>query len=199
MKKKQFKKTLFNKNHITITHETCEGSCRNYCQVKSSTTLSSVTHWWENKDVVERKISPLGFYYDKVTSKKDRYLENKLTEITVSFMNGEAYKIVYYTAYNSSNIGVDVRPWEIADEKSMHEHFIHDLKGVVDSILAKIKSEKRITIYMGNVNHDFVWLKNMLYTELFGDKNGIRFQTDSEKILSHGFDLKTSFRKDKEK
>ena len=39
----------------------------------------------------------------------------------------------------------------------------------------------------------------MIYTDLFGDKNGIRFQTDSEKIMSHGFDLKYSFRKEKEK
>lgn len=42
-------------------------------------------------------------------------------------------------------------------------------------------------------------LKIILYEELFGDKNGIRYQTDSEKIVSHGFDLKTSFRKPKQK
>lgn len=35
----------------------------------------------------------------------------------------------------------------------------------------------------------------MLYRDLFGNEKGIRFQTDSEKIISHGFDLKTSFRK----
>lgn len=81
----------------------------------------------------------------------------------------------------------------------MQEHFIYDLKNVIDSILERIKSEKRIKITNNSYSTDFIQLKNMIYTDLFGDKNGIRFQTDSEKIISHGFDLKYSFRKDKEK
>ena len=40
---------------------------------------------------------------------------------------------------------------------------------------------------------------NRVFKELFGNVNGPRFQTNEEKILAHGFDLKTSFRKDKEK
>ena len=42
-------------------------------------------------------------------------------------------------------------------------------------------------------------LKRETFSDLFGNPNGPRFQTDTEKILAHGFDLKYSFRKDKEK
>lgn len=38
-------------------------------------------------------------------------------------------------------------------------------------------------------------LKREIFTDLFGDPKGPRFQTNEEKILAHGFDLKTSFRK----
>ena len=41
-------------------------------------------------------------------------------------------------------------------------------------------------------------LRKIIYKEVFGSEKGIRFQTDQEKILSHGFDLKTSFRKQKD-
>ena len=38
-------------------------------------------------------------------------------------------------------------------------------------------------------------LRNKVFTDIFGSPKGIRYQTNEEKILSHGFDLKTSFRK----
>jgi hypothetical protein len=41
-------------------------------------------------------------------------------------------------------------------------------------------------------------IKNEVYEYLYGNKNGLRVMTDEQKILAHGFDLKTSFRKDKE-
>ena len=199
MKNKRFKKTLFNKNHINITNESYESGYPSYCEVNCKTTVSQNKHWWCDPYIVETKESPLGFYYTKKKKRAENYLENRLNEIVVYFSSGEKYNIVYYVTYNSNNIGIDKRPWEIADEKSMQEHFIYDLKNVIDSILERIKTEKRIKITNNSYSTDFIQLKNMIYTDLFGDKNGIRFQTDSEKIMSHGFDLKYSFRKEKEK
>lgn len=199
MKNKSFKKTLFNKNHITITNESYESGYPSYCTMNCKTTVSQTLHWWCDPYIIETKESPLGFYYTKKTKRKENYLENRLEEIVVYFSSGEKYKIVYYVMYNSNYIGIDKRPWEIADEKSMQEHFIYDLKDVIDLILERIKNEKRIKITNESFETDFNQLKNTIYTDLFGDKNGIRFQTDSEKIVSHGFDLKYSFRKSKEK
>ena len=44
--------------------------------------------------------------------------------------------------------------------------------------------------YAGNLGE----VKRLIFTDLFGYPGGPKYQTDNEKILSHGFDLKTSFR-----
>ena len=81
----------------------------------------------------------------------------------------------------------------------MSEHFIFDLKDCIDKLLDFIRFEKILIIecysFSNNIERDLNYVKNMLYRDLFGNEKGIRFQTDSEKIISHGFDLKTSFRK----
>ena len=40
----------------------------------------------------------------------------------------------------------------------------------------------------------FLLHKREIFTDLFGYPEGPKYQTNEEKILSHGFDLKTSFR-----
>lgn len=42
-------------------------------------------------------------------------------------------------------------------------------------------------------------IRKEIMTDLFGYPDGPKIQPNNIKILAHGFDLKTSFRKDKEK
>jgi hypothetical protein len=42
---------------------------------------------------------------------------------------------------------------------------------------------------------DMTEVKKEIFTDLFGYPDGPKYQTNEEKILAHGFDLKTSFRK----
>jgi hypothetical protein len=42
---------------------------------------------------------------------------------------------------------------------------------------------------------DLTEVKKEIFTDLFGYPDGPKYQTNEEKILAHGFDLKTSFRK----
>ena len=44
--------------------------------------------------------------------------------------------------------------------------------------------------YTGNLGE----VRRLIFTDLFGYPEGPKYQTNDEKILSHGFDLKTSFR-----
>ena len=47
------------------------------------------------------------------------------------------------------------------------------------------------TRYVGDLTN----VKKEIFTDLFGYPDGPKYQTNDEKILAHGFDLKTSFRK----
>ena len=143
--------------------------------------------------------SPLGFYYDKTTY-VNKHKKSSSTQIIEVCGSNENYVITYVTHYNQNRIGTDLRPWEVCEgEKSMPEHFIFALKDIVDKILVFVEENKlkikEHHFFDKSENQDVKWLKDTLYRDLFGSTKGIRFQTDKEKILSHGFDLKTSFRK----
>jgi hypothetical protein len=86
-------------------------------------------------------------------------------------------------------LGYETRPWEIVPgDKSFSDHFIEDLKREVDRIFEMAEENK---IEIGD-------RKRKVYRDLFGFPEGPKHMTDQEKILSHGFDLKESFRKRKE-
>lgn len=97
-------------------------------------------------------------------------------------------------------IGVDKRPWEIVPgDEGLNDNMIQSLLSDVN-LMFQFSSDNKIKTYSNrsNSNLPISELKDMVYMNLFGRKDGIKFQTDSEKIVSHGFDLKESFRKGKE-
>lgn len=196
MKKKATRTTLFNKNHITIIKDSNVKNDYSYVNIRS-VYASDSDYCNRVKKIIKCK-SPLGFYYNKTT-----YVNkfNKSSSTNVIEVNGpnETYVITYLTHYNQNSIGTDLRPWEVCEgEKSMPEHFIFALKDIIDKILIFVEENKLKIIeryVLGESKYQNVkWLKDILYRDLFGSTKGIRFQTDKEKILSHGFDLKTSFR-----
>ena len=79
----------------------------------------------------------------------------------------------------------------------VEEHFIYALKDCIDGIIDEVIGCKNKILYRGTekiTQANIEAFRGELYTDLFGHKRGIRFQTDSEKIMAHGFDIKTSFR-----
>lgn len=193
MSRKELSKTLFNKNHIVIKRINASSKFDNSCYVRR---ISSA-YDQKNDYVTVRKKSKLGFYYFSKEIVNKGALNKEVKEIEINFSNGVSYIITYVSYLNGTSISKELRPWEIADYTSMPEHFIFDLKKTLDNILEEIK-ENKCAIICYDVRSNYKFLKDMLYTDIFGDKVGIRFQTDEEKILSHGFDLKISFRKRKE-
>lgn len=188
MNKKEKRTTLFNKNHIVITR--IDNVTNLVCGINSSSTESRLNN--NSGYVIKKRESPLGFYYYKRTYVSDASSYSRISRKIIELPN-RTYMIVYMSDYESKHVNREVRPWEIhPDDKPMAEHFIHDLKNVIDSILDDM------TEYKSHFKLGIGEYRNSLYETFFGDKRGIRFQTDSEKILSHGFDLKESFRKRKE-
>ena len=87
----------------------------------------------------------------------------------------------------------------------MSDRFVEVLLKLITDFLNEVESLKYPIIepHTRYNDHDrpisFFDLKNKLMVDMFGSIKGPRFQTDEEKILSHGFDLKESFRNRKEK
>ena len=203
--------TLFNKNRILVTREILNKDLKEserrkiYIKVSySGYTPSNV----ESKLIEERKISPLGFYYTKttrVTVEKEDYPNVSKTIREINFyLVDEIYHIEYCKSYGGAYIGIEVRPWQLGSDKSMPEHFVDDLLKVIKDFIAEVEVTKDLDIYeiVGWKTRNKVSMRdfcNDLMIDMFGNVKGPRYQTDDEKILSHGFDLKESFRKSKEK
>lgn len=203
MANKNKKTTIFNKNHIMIIkenmqNEVCSVSYRN---INNYHYTNNYFKRIENKVKCE---SPLGFYYYKTEyiHEPNNNSHSTISEFVIKLPT-KTYTITYINSYESTCLNDDIRPWLIhPSDKPIPEHFIYDLKRIIDNILDEINGYKiSINYYTGDYTSpkDYKWLHDILYENLFGNVNGIRFQTDSEKIIAHGFDLKTSFRKPKEK
>lgn len=210
---KRIKNTnIFNKNHILITKTEYNGKNGIGVLIRNTdnrTYIGKRESWVNSYYINETFKSPLGFYYIKQITKykggsTDISDYKKWKEINVYLPNNISYKITYITHCDNKTISAEVRPWEVsADDKPMAEHFIFALKEEIDKIINLIDEHRlvlqRYVSYMKNVNLSLTEFKREIYKDLFGSEKGIRFQTDAEKILSHGFDLKSSFRKPKEK
>ena len=182
--------TLFNKNHITVIR-------RDFVSFDSASASMDSHSFHDNTsecggDPYGREIkkkSPLGFYY--ITREKENkrsYPSGKMTVIRIQLSNHE-YEITYLTHIDGRYIGDDARPWDMyPGEKAMADHFVTDLMNLLNRIYSLAEDEKL----------DMSTIRKKSFIDLFGNENGPRYQTDVEKILSHGFDLKESFRKGKE-
>ena len=215
---------LFNKNNITLEkiekHKSLnmdEKSARREYVITGRNNARKE----EIKTIIKNitKESPLGFYYtkkvketinvstDKNSTEKHWYI------ITANVGGGVYYRLKFLTKCGENEVYPredSLRPWEIAEgdnmlSGSMLDALVKTLNEFFDT-LSKYKIVFKYKHY-NNIIHDWVWapadyqiksVKNDVYSYMYGNKNGLRVMTDEQKILSHGFDLKTSFRKDKE-
>lgn len=211
--------TLFNKNHITVkkyenrdflhgnTSNTVNlGGAADACKSYGRTIRES------KKPIEVKKISKLAPFYYTVTEypKSNKSQDNAVRSSTkriVYICAGDhaEYEIIYYTGYNNVSISHEMRPWDIVEGDSIfEEHFITDLFDLIKNIFTDVNIDSM------QFNGSKGWWDNTtrydngstiritVLKELFGDKDGYKQQTNESKILSHGFDLKTSFRKPKQ-
>lgn len=222
------KKTLFNKNHILIEEYSNEKNDISYVTTNSTSLSKDYLNPNRYSDIgyyktVQEKIrkeSKLGFYYyttitKKVpTEKQNKILKTDKTAILYKRFEiyGPRYHYViqYPYAYNNVYISQDTRPYDLTDKNGLDDHFIKDLKEELDKIFEVAYNDK-IELVENHKNHwwethnDEQYLKKPIgefkmeiYENIFGFKDGPKFQTNEEKILSHGFDTKISFRNRKE-
>lgn len=226
--KRPHKITKFNKNHILIEEYTNEkneisyvsshNDHRNTCY--NNPNRYSDTGYYKLVDEKVRHESPLGFYYYTInrkripTEKGKKIIATHKTAILYSryeiYGPRYHYVIQYPHSYNDVYIGVDTRPWDLTDNNGIEDHFIMDLKNLLDKIFEVCQNDKIDLVE----NHKNYWwethnqeqyskkpigdFKVEIYKDLFGFKDGPKMQTNEEKILSHGFDTKISFRNRKE-
>lgn len=172
----------------------------------------------QKKTITERLKSPLGFYYTKVTKphpERTNYVNTTKKIWRFYIQNNVTYELIYYTEYNGVKVGFDTHPWELADNKSIEDHFITALIKDLETIISDATTKDRVdkdrlnpvkrwddsyyckyegletTRFVGDITE----VKKEIFTDLFGYPDGPKYQTNEEKILAHGFDLKTSFRK----
>jgi len=171
----------------------------------------------KNNYIEERCISKLGFYYTKRTYiHNNRYFEidesSYRTINTLSFRDrsGDIHIFSFYSRYgeNSASRTEDgLRPWEICErDNNMPDHMLTALWKDANDFFTEMEAyDNKVYFTTGSIygaakkDHDLYSVKKDVFEYLFGSIKGIRFQTDMEKIISHGFDPKYSFRKDKEK
>ena len=202
---------LFNKNHITLERTILGGKPSNYYKVYVFSTPYRGINYYKSKYVpkktkVVEKESPLGFVYSyKETTggywEKEYYGENIDTTYYKCniYLGNKIYSLTYPTKYNEQYVNADIRPWELLDG-CMSDHFVNDLLVELNKIIEDIKENgiKEVKYESEYINNKSIYdWKCELYISLFGHKDGPRYQTNDEKILSHGFDLVTSFRKQK--
>lgn len=219
---------LFNKNHVEILKiENPRIPCGEtphvqyfYSEVRHEDILSN----WkktkqENKPVdiiTEKKVSPLGFYYTATTRvyAERRQKTSGQRGVYVLTLKGDEktdYQLKFYTQYdeNISRESEDgPRPWDICDgDGDFPDNMVNSLVSECENLFGimeknGVKGVRTKTSWWMS-EHDRITpigqYKRDLYSKLFGNPKGPRFQTNEEKILAHGFDLKYSFRKDKEK
>ena len=178
------------------------------------------------KYVEEKKVSKLGFYYysrtyinDSVlaTRRKEENNERSRTILSIPAGDNVVYQLKYVTQFGENKISLTEdgqRPWDIyPGDKDFGDNFLNALVKDVEMLFNLFEENKIEKITIGNgygtryyeaypdktIYKNVYEVKCTIYKELFGNIKGPRFQTDTEKILSHGFDPKYSFRKDKEK
>ena len=151
------------------------------------------------KDFKVKCISPLGFYYYRPITWSDRDKETE-KRINASFntisvqIYDKKYYFEYPLRYKDVRIGVETRPWDILPGyKGIFDHFIIDLYKELNKFFDIIEDNNKL-LKVDNIRK----LKADIFKDIFGNPDGPAENYNDIKILSHGFDLKQSFRKRKE-
>lgn len=171
-------------------------------------------------DEIITRESKLGFYYYETIhhdAKKqevkynDKFGFAKFKTYTFQYDN-KKFILSYPINCGDVSINKETRPWDILpDYKGIVEHFITDLYKEVNKFfeVAEVnrvayRIKERTFGYNGTPEEytsDMSWIydvKKQVMIDLFGDEKGPTVNYNDIKILSHGFDLKESFRKRKE-
>lgn len=205
-------KHTFNKNHIEI--QTIERPERYYvaegigtiAYIRSNVTYRSCSSYSKKQPRVtyERRVSPLGFYYDHpvymdYNTDENNYKPHERMVVTYK-KDGIVYRLKFIVEYNGQRVydkEDSMRPWDLyPGDKDFPDHMLTGL-----SIELRRFFDNSIKIKWYNSAGDKTSLSDIrtrVYKMLFGHPDGPKFQTNEEKILAHGFDPKYSFRKDKE-
>jgi hypothetical protein len=216
--------TYFNKNHITIQRienpeyfDLTDGEATYEEQITSNRTEIWANNWWDpGTKTVEKvkKVSPLGFYYyvtkEIVKYRNNRYRENVRGQYIVSYRLGNnKYILKFLTRWDDAEVRRtedSIRPWEVCpDDKGFSDNMLNSLVSDLNDFFDRMRttgidkvcrsSDRKFPGYRAyNVSEMQIEVNELM----FGNRKGLRFQTDKEKIESHGFDTKYSFRKDKE-
>ena len=153
-------------------------------------------------DEVIRKPSKLGFWYNKTIHHASRLVgkePDKEAEILrVSLLSdGTRYDLEYPKTYNGVSLGVEARPWDLLPGyQGMPGHFVDDLYKEVTQFFDTVES---LALDLSG-GHYSGWheLRKEVMKDFFGPTGKPEIQPNDIKILSHGYDLRESFRKRKE-
>ena len=208
-------KILFNKNHITVK------LYENRQYIHGNTSKNVITGGdtvRRNTDCCEKvkvkKISKLApFYYEveeyvKKPDNRNTNVYSSGSEQMITYISAgpnSEYEIKYYIAYGDTKISHETRPWDIYPGDSVfEEHFIIGLEKTLKEIFLNVNIDSinfdtndYLKIH-NQIKENGVNVRIKLMKDLFDDKGGYKKQTNESKILSHGFNLKESFRKRKE-
>ena len=211
--------TVFFKSHILIQ--------KFKLKVKANVLIgiNKTTKVIDSGDL-EKKVrikSPLGFFYEKTICSQTKAMITKSREFYF-FIRRTEYLLSYPVQYSETGMEVksvsqEERPWNIIPgDKSLKDNEISWLFQKLNLLFIELEKEKPEIItketYLENDNNgigipvilpenviDFQSVsesRSTVMSDLFGYSQGPLQQTNNQKILSHGFDLKSSFRKDKE-
>lgn len=205
-------KILFNKNHISIKQfdKDPNANFQNSLHIHN-TGDGRVKKPNEYETVKVKKISKIApFYYETEERHLKKSLDNAIRKETVKkfirlYSKHYGYEISYFTGFGDTKVGIETRPWDICPgDGAFEEHFIKDLEKVIKDIFLDVDINNIVyDIYYSdiyrynNTKYNGQNLKVEIMNDLFADKDGYKQQTNEGKILSHGFDLKESFRKRK--
>lgn len=166
--------------------------------------LENVAIHKERGEYVEIKHeSPLGFYYTtrewKNYDSYNKRPKNATYRKYIIWLENTKYELEYPIEYcandNVQHINVDMRPWDILPGyKGMPDNMINALVKEANHFIDLIFEYKK-TFELKITPEQY---RKSIMIDLFGYEDGPKIQPNDIKILSHGFDLKTSFRKRKE-
>ena len=146
--------------------------------------------------------SPLGFYYTTIEWKNYTYNKqpkNVTYRKYIIWLENIKYDLEYPIEYCDKDmvqrINIDMRPWDILPGyKGMPDNMINALVKEANKFIDIIFEYKKTF----NLKDSPEYYRKSIMTDLFGYEDGPKIQPNDIKILSHGFDLKQSFRKRKE-
>ena len=205
---------IFSRNGIKIikTEYAKDSGIIKFNEIKRSEALDKVEcrkgYPWsgsrKQRWIEHKHKSPLGFYYWTYEREDDTPTRSRsitYRRFTVSTRTS-LWELEYPCEYlgkeyveglgECQKLGIDMRPWDLCPGyKGFPDHMIKPLQSSVNKFLDKAQEVLD--------KEKFNEIKKRIMVDIFGYQDGPKIQPNDIKILAHGFDLKTSFRKPKEK